>query len=143
MFNFFYQSHRKGMLTFSGSEDFEVLFDIGGYSSKECFRRFDNGQYNSDTENKKIPTRHPNMLYSVIKGKKSWGLSVKEWSMGISECNFTREEILQQFTDKGIEIPESLLKDFDNNIKREKMKRNDREYERLEKEGFFKKTKNN
>jgi hypothetical protein len=64
------------------------------------------------------------MLYSVIKGKKSWGLWIKEWSMGISECNFTKEEILQQFYDYNIKIPESLLKDFDNNIQREKIKRN-------------------
>jgi hypothetical protein len=52
----------------------------------------------------------------VIVGKKSWGLHVKMWSEGISEGTFTKREILQQFTDYKIEIPEPFLNDFDNTI---------------------------
>ena len=48
------------------------------------------------------------------------------WSEGISECNFTLNEILKQFEDKDIKIPESLLIEFENSIfkhKQEKWKR--------------------
>ena len=54
---------------------------------------------------------------------------MKEWSFGISECNFTKEEILQQFTDNGIEVPEPLLKEFEDNIRRQKQKRYQRDYD--------------
>ena len=124
MFNFFYQSHRKGILTFSGSEDFEVVYDVDGYPSKECFRRFDNGQYKSNQEGiKTIPTRHPNILYSVIKGKKSWGLFVSEWSEGIGTGLFTKYEFLQIFEEYNIKIPDSLYKDFSNRCWDERFKR--------------------
>ena len=136
MFLFFLMSHRKGLLTFSGSEDFKVKLDLNAVDSKECFRKFDNGQYSVKHKNgkksiKDIPTRHPNILYSVIKGKKSWGLWAKEWSLGIAECNFTKEEILTQFSDGGIEIPESLIKEFEDNITNSKIERYKRDYKTI------------
>ena len=66
--------------------------------------------------NKEIVTRHPKILKGVIIGKKSWGLHVKEWSLGIAEGNFTRHEILSTFDEKGIKIPEPLLKEFNNAV---------------------------
>ena len=136
MFLFFLYSYRKGILTFSGSNDFKTLFDSTKECGKECFRKFDNGQYTIRYENgmkeiKDIHTKHNNILFCVIKGKKSWGLSVKEWSMGISECNFTIDEILKQFTDVGIIVPEPLIKELENNVSRMKKIRNKNELERI------------
>jgi hypothetical protein len=74
---------------------------------------FENGVY------KGIPiikTRHPNISKGVIIGKKSWGLWKNEWTDGIVEGSFTPKEILQQFTDNNIKVPESLMIDFNNTI---------------------------
>ena len=77
------------------------------------FRKYDNGQYQLG---KRIVTRHPNIVKGVIIGKKSWGLWVNQWSDGIVEGSFTKREILQEFENKGIKIPDSLLNDFENRI---------------------------
>lgn len=59
-------------------------------------------------------------------GKKSWGLHVKMWSEGIAEGTFTKYELLQQFTDNNIKIPESLLNDFNNWVWRKRIEYNER-----------------
>jgi hypothetical protein len=90
------------------------------WSGKESFRMFDDGQFKN-----KIPvSKHPNILKCVIIGKKSWGLWVKEWSDGISEGTFTVNEILNEFTLRGIKIPDSFLKDFYNVIEKKVLKTN-------------------
>ena len=73
---------------------------------------FDNGFF----KNKTISSKHPNIVKAVIIGKKSWGLQLNEWTDGIVEGSFTNQEILKQFKDKNIIIPESLLVDFYNRI---------------------------
>ena len=82
-------------------------------------------------KHKDIVSFHPNVLRGVIVGKKSWGLWVDQWSDGIIECTFTLEEIVQEFDDRNIKIPESLFRDFQNRIRQKKVKRNEREIERL------------
>lgn len=82
---------------------------------KNVFRKYDNGNYK---DNIVIKTRHPNIVRSVIIGKKSWGLWVNEWSDGIVEGSFSKREILEEFSKNGIIIPESLLNDFNNRIYR-------------------------
>lgn len=94
---------------------------------REGFRRFDDGFY----KNKKIVSRHPNILRGVIIGKKSWGLWVDQWSDGISECSFTLDEIVSQFKQCDITIPDKLFVDFENRILHKKIKRNEKELERL------------
>lgn len=111
MFTFFLMSNRKGILTFCGSH-VDVRYDPTGVDAKECFRRYDNGYY----KHKPVMTRHPNVVRSVITGKKSWGLWVKEWSMGISECTFWKEDFIEDFNKLGITLPQSLDKEFDNRI---------------------------
>jgi hypothetical protein len=61
---------------------------------------------------------HPNILKGVIVGKKSWGLHVKMWSEGISDGYFRICEIIDDFTNKEIYIPEPLMIDFENTIKK-------------------------
>ena len=60
-------------------------------------------------------------MRSVIIGKKSWGLWVSEWTDGIIEGSFTKREILDEFED--IDIPENLLKEFNNRIRQKIMKK--------------------
>jgi hypothetical protein len=79
---------------------------------------FDNGLF----KNTKISSRHPNIVRSVIIGKKSWGLQLNEWADGIVEGSFTKQEILNDFKILDIQIPESLMVDFENRIY-EKMKK--------------------
>jgi len=56
-------------------------------------------------------------------------LWVQEWTDGIVEWTFTKEEILSQFED--IEIPESFLNDFENVLQRKKRIRNQKYLESL------------
>ena len=53
------------------------------------------------------------------------------------EQRFTKEEILEQFYEKGIKIPEPFLLDFDNTLLRKKIKRNEIEIDRLKKLGLL------
>lgn len=75
--------------------------------------RLENGEYRNGKE---IITRHPNIVFGIIKGKKSWGLHVKMWSEGIREGSFTIGELLEDFVKMKVEIPQSYLKEFMNSI---------------------------
>jgi hypothetical protein len=113
------RSYREGILDFSGSI-VEIEDRKDGPDSRESFRMYDDGQFKH-----KVPySKHPNILKAVITGKKSWGLWLDQWTDGIVDWTFTKEEILQTFEEKGIKIPESFLKDFDNTVERKKIKRN-------------------
>ena len=102
-------------------EDVLIEFDQNGVSCKEGFRMYDDGHFKNG---KTIRSRHPNLLRSVIIGKKAWGLWLNQWTDGIVEWSFTREEILSQFEENGILIPDSFLKDFDNRLEKKQMIRN-------------------
>jgi hypothetical protein len=127
MFEFFLQSYRKGILTFSGT-DFDVVFDPNSYDGKYTIRKFENGDYKGS-----INTLHPNIVYGVIKGKKSWGLWVQQWSDGIVDWTFTIDEIKEIFTEKNIKIPDPLWKDFLNVVEKKKYKRNIKYFNELNK----------
>jgi len=126
IFNFFLKSYRSRILTFCGY-DVKVEFDINSDNGKFGFRRFENGEIKIHN----LKSCHPNILKGVIVGKKSWGLHQDMWTDGIIECSFTKDEILEQFYEKGIKIPEPFLLDFDNTVLRKKIKRNDFEIEKL------------
>lgn len=111
MFSFFLKSYRCGILTFCGSF-VEVDYDKDGPGGKESFRKFDNGDYKFVNP----VSKHPNVLKAVIIGKKSWGLWCQQWGQGIGECLFTKDEVLFQFEENGIKIPDSFIKDFENTI---------------------------
>lgn len=127
MFNFFLKSYRSGLLTFAGVE-IETFGDPTLHCGKEGFRLYDDGFYK---KGKRMVTRHPNILRGVVIGKKAWGLWIDQWSDGIVDWTFTLEEILKEFEDRNIVIPESLLKDFHNRILKKNVKRDDLEIERL------------
>ena len=81
---------------------------------------YDDGQFKQKTPH----SRHPNILKTVINGKKSWGLWVDQWTEGIVDWTFTKEEVFSEFEKRGIKVPESFEKDFDNTVDRKKIKRN-------------------
>lgn len=118
-FNFFVKSYRTGILTFCG-EDVQVEYDPNGVDCKEGFRMYEDGQF---SRGKTILSRHPNILKAVIVGKKSWGLWLDQWTDGIADWCFTRDEILDEFKIRNIIIPQSFLKDFDNRLEKKKQKR--------------------
>ena len=120
MFSFFFQSTRRELISFCGSDvenKNKIVFDPNGDEAKFCFRKIENGQYKKGEE---IRTRHPNILKSVLTGKSGWGLWRDQWSDGIVENSFTKEEILREFIDNKIEIPLPLLKEFDDFIEKKK-----------------------
>jgi len=81
--------------------------------------KFENGYY----KDREIVTRHPRIVKSVIIGKKSWGLWIGEWSDGISEGLFIKNEIVNEFVGRGVKIPENLMKDFNYRIRSKFIKR--------------------
>lgn len=125
-------SYRSGILTFCGS-NVDVEFDINSDDGKFCFRRFENGEIKIHN----LKSCHPNILKGVIVGKKSWGLFLDETTSGVCESNFTKDEILNQFSDRNIKIPEPFLLDFENTLLRKKIKRNEKELERLKTLGLL------
>lgn len=122
--------YRTGLLSFCG-EDVQVEFDPNGVISKEGFRLYDDGHFKMG---KTIKSKHPNILRSVIIGKKSWGLWLNQWSEGINEWSFTLDEILEEFRIRDITIPESFLNDFKNRIKSLRQKRLNDYWDELQKE---------
>ena len=81
-----------------------------------------------------------NILQSVIIGKKGWGLWVSQWTDGIVDWSFTKEEILKEFELRDIEIPESLMIEWDKLILKRKIIRNENYIKSKQSEnilGFF------
>jgi len=120
MFEFYFKITRTGLITFCG-DIVKVNFDVNGSDGKFSFREYDNGRFKNT-----IPiSRHPNILKSVLIGKKGWGLWVSQWTEGIVDWTFTKEEILKEFTDRNIEIPEPLMLEWDKLIIKKKQIRNE------------------
>lgn len=125
-------------MSFSGSI-VEIEKRNEGPDCREAFRMYDDGQFKF-----KVPySKHPNLLKAVITGKKSWGLWVDQWTEGITDWTFTREDILKEFSDRNIKIPDSFLKDFDNTIERKRLKRNLKYLEKLKEDENKKHNKSN
>jgi hypothetical protein len=111
MFNFFLKSYRKDILTFCGSI-VNIKYDINSEDGKFSFRLYENGNF----KQQEIISSHPNILKAVITAKKSWGLWCEQFSDGIAENSFTKHEILEQFKQNDIIIPDVFLKEFENKI---------------------------
>lgn len=129
MFFFFFFINRKGLINFCGTPT-DVIYDPNGPDCKEGFRLYEDGHFKNG---KVVTSRHPNILRSVLIGKKGWGLWVKEWTDGISEWSFTKEEVLGEFDKLNIQIPEPLLKDFENVLNKKLKNRNLKYFESITK----------
>lgn len=119
MFEFYLKVYRSGIINFCG-DDVHIDFDVNSSDAKFAFREYDNGRF----KNIKPISKHPNILRAIIIGKKGWGLWVSQWTDGIIDWTFTQEEILQEFIDKDIEIPESLMLEWNKLIDKRKYIRN-------------------
>ena len=75
MFEFYFKIYRSGLVKFCG-DIVKVDFDVNGSEGKFAFREYDNGRFKLITP----ISRHPNILQSVIIGKKGWGLWVSQWT---------------------------------------------------------------
>lgn len=128
MFDFYLSVYRSGLITFCGV-GVEVDFDVNGSDGKFGFREYDNGRFKLKTP----VSRHPNILRGVIIGKKGWGLWVEQWSQGIVDWSFTKEEILKEFSSRNIEIPEPLMLEWDKLLERKRKQRNQTYFENLSK----------
>ena len=128
MFHFYLKIYRSGLITFCGSI-VVIDYEKDGSDGKFSFREYDNGRFKFINPK----SRHPNLLKAVISGKKGWGLWVKTWSEGITEWTFTKEEILKEFVERGIEIPEPLMIEWDKLIDKMKNIRNQKYFDELEK----------
>ena len=78
-----------------------------------------------------IKTSQPNLLKCVILGKKGWGLWLNQWTDGIADWTFTKEEILNEFIKINLDIPESFMNDFNNRLEKKKILRNQKYLENL------------
>lgn len=119
MFDFYLKVYRSGLITFCGV-GVDVDFDVDGSDGKFGFREYDNGRFKHKTP----VSRHSNILRGVIIGKKGWGLWVEQYSQGIVDWSFTKDELLDEFNKRNIEIPEPLMLEWDKLIERKKRKRN-------------------
>lgn len=118
MFHFFLKGYRSGILSFCGS-CVDVKRNDNSEDGKFSFRMFDNGQF----KGRVLESAHPNILKGVIVAKKSWGLFCKEWSDGIADGLFTKKEIIDEFENHKIKIPEVFLREFENRIHEFKLKK--------------------
>jgi hypothetical protein len=116
MFTFYLSVYRSGLITFCGVGVDEIESDANGTEGKYGFREYDNGRYKDGIP----PSRHPNILRGVIIGKKGWGLWVDQWTQGIVDWTFTKEELLDEFEGNNIEIPEPLMLEWDKLISKQK-----------------------
>jgi len=115
MFSFFLQIVRKGICDFCGSDvtrEYKTQFDIGGVSAKMAFKMYEQSEFEDDI----IRTRHPNLIISLIQGKRGWGLWKQQWALGIADGTFTKNEILSMFEKNNILIPEAFINEFENII---------------------------
>lgn len=117
MFEFYLKLNRSGLVTFCGDK-VNIDFDVNGSEGKFAFREFENGNFRLINP----ITRHPNILKSVIIGKKGWGLLVKQWSEGIASGLFTKFEFFELIKEYNIDIPEPFLIEFNNSVWRHRDK---------------------
>ena len=112
-FMFFFRLSRRGLISFCGERIVIESTNDPKLTAKHCFRLFEDGRY---TMGRVIQCRQPNILRHVLMGKKGWGLWTKEWGLGISECDFTQESIMEEFHKRSIVVPKCFMEEFLNRI---------------------------
>ena len=134
MFNFYLSIYRSGIVTFCGIEVKTPPSDTNGVEGRYAFREYDNGRYRKEGI---PPMRHPNIFRGILIGKKGWGLWVEQWTQGIVDWSFTKEEIVEEFTSRNIEIPEPLMLEWDKLIIKHKAIRAKKHLQSLKESRIF------
>ncbi len=115
-FTFFFLLSRRGLIDFCGEKIVVERSMDPTMTAKHCFKLFEDGFYG---KTKIIECYHPNVMKHVMMGKKGFSLWVREWSMGISEGSFRKQEILEEFEKRNIYIPNCFMLQFDNAIEKQ------------------------
>lgn len=115
-FSLYLLLYRSGVIDFCGSK-VEVAYATDGPDAKHVFMQFENGAYKNTGP---ISTKHPNVVKALITAKKGWGLWRDEWSSGIADGLFTKDEIIDDIYRHGVLLPESFHKELDTAIRKKK-----------------------
>lgn len=116
-FLFFFRLSHRGLIEFCGERIVVEKTDDPKMTAKHCFKLFEDGHYGRE---KVVKCRQPNIMRHVLMGKKGWGLFSGEWSKGVGERLFRKEEILEEFHKRDIVIPKCFMHEFDNRIEKAK-----------------------
>lgn len=116
-FKFFFLLSRKNIGSFCGEKVTVIPSSDRKMTARYCFRLFEDGAY---SKGKPIECCQPNILWHAIVGKKGWGLWRSQWSEGIGQRLFRKEEITEEFSVRNLEIPECFMVEFDKNIEKKK-----------------------
>ena len=114
-FMFFFLLSRTGLIDFCGERVTVHPTNDRRMTSRHCFRLFEDGRYG---QGRKIECCQPNILRHVLMGKKGWGLWRTQWSQGIGQRPFRKEEIMEEFEKKNIRIPDCFMVEFDKAIEK-------------------------
>lgn len=112
-FMFFFKLSRTGLIDFCGERIVVHPSKDRKMTSRHCFRLFEDGRYG---QGKHIESCQPNILKHVLMGKKGYSLWCNQWSEGIAQGLFSKEEILREFELRGVIIPECFLIQFEKSI---------------------------
>lgn len=115
-FKFFFLLSRRGLIDFCGERIHVTPSNDRTLTSKHCFRLFEDGRYGKE---KVIECFHPNVMRHVMMGKKGWSLWCNQWSEGVGQGLFRKEEILEEFRIRNISIPDCFMLQFDKAIEKQ------------------------
>ena len=129
-FKFFFLLSRRGLIDFCGERINILPSSDRTMTSKHCFKLFEDGRYGRE---KVIECNHPNIMRHVMMGKKGWSLWCNQWSEGVGQGLLRKEEILEIFHEKEVHIPDCFMLQFENTIRKEKLKYYDQTLEWIRK----------
>lgn len=118
-FKFFFLLSRRGLIDFCGERINILPSSDRTMTSKHCFKLFEDGRYGRE---KMIECNHPNVMRHVMMGKKGFSLWVNQYSEGIGQGLFRKDDILDEFRKRDIHIPDCFMLQLDNTIWKEKLK---------------------
>lgn len=95
----------RHIFDFDGKGLAVIPFDKNGVTGKEAFRRY-------DSQGKIVPTRHPNIVQSLIRTKGSANLHVKQYAQGAVEGTIPHAEVREYLRLFG--APEWVFRAVDN-----------------------------
>lgn len=122
-FRFFFLLSRRGLIEFCGEKIVVLPSNDRKLTAKHCFRLFEDGRYGRE---KVVECCQPNVMRHVLMGKKGWGLWTREFSLGIADCDFRKDEIMEEFHEMKIQVPKCFMDEFENRIWKCKLMRYER-----------------
>ena len=75
----------RNLFSFDGSLPRDIIYDKKGVDGKKAFLMY-------DAQGKLVPTKHPNILSTLLKTKGSTNLHIKMYAEDRAKCNFNKIE---------------------------------------------------